>query len=109
MEVTAQAAAIKDLKAQIKQLKKKAIPVINHHNAWFRAAWLKKQQKKKYIEKSKKRRSVSKQGRKIVKSSKGAPSVQTHTDWDGLDTDLEATLNEAMDYTLAQNEGKTDS
>ncbi|GJT07796.1 hypothetical protein Tco_0842258 [Tanacetum coccineum] len=61
------------------------------------------------MEKSKKRRSVSKQGRKAVKSSKGAPSVQTHTDWDGLDTDLEATLNEAMDYTLAQEEGKTDS
>ncbi|GJS95399.1 hypothetical protein Tco_0802367 [Tanacetum coccineum] len=58
------------------------------------------------MEKSKKRRSVSKQGRKAVKSSKGAPS---HTDWDGLDTDLEATLNEAMDYTLAQDEGKTDS
>ncbi|GJR82675.1 hypothetical protein Tco_0153460 [Tanacetum coccineum] len=69
-----QAAEIKDLKAQMKQLKKKAKP-----------------------------------GRKVVKSSKGAPSVQTHTDWDGLDTDLEAMLNEAIDYTLAQNEGKTDS
>ncbi|GJT29631.1 putative ribonuclease H-like domain-containing protein [Tanacetum coccineum] len=103
-----QAAEIKDLKAQIKQLKKKTRPVINHHKAWFRAARLKKQQKKKDMEKSKKRRSVSKQGRKAVKSSKGAPSVQTHTDWDGLDTDLEASLNEAMD-TLAQDEGKTDS
>ncbi|GJY45964.1 hypothetical protein Tco_0435027 [Tanacetum coccineum] len=60
----AQAAEIKDLKAQIKQLKKKTRP-----------------------------------GRKAVKSSKGAPSVQTHTDWDGLDTDLEASLNDAMDYT----------
>ncbi|GJZ18972.1 hypothetical protein Tco_0555562 [Tanacetum coccineum] len=64
LEVIAQAVEIKDLKAQIKQLKKKA-----------------------------------------VKYSKGAPSVQTHTDWDGLDIDLEKT----MDYTLAQNEGKTDS
>ncbi|GKD07661.1 hypothetical protein Tco_1187346, partial [Tanacetum coccineum] len=64
---------IKDLKAQIKQLKTKARP-----------------------------------GRKAVKSSKGAPSVQTHTDWDGLDTNLEALLNEAMD-TLDQDEGKTDS
>ncbi|GJY20797.1 hypothetical protein Tco_0393363 [Tanacetum coccineum] len=27
---------IKDLKAQIKQLKKKAIPIINHYKAWFR-------------------------------------------------------------------------
>ncbi|GKF10683.1 hypothetical protein Tco_0048609, partial [Tanacetum coccineum] len=93
----------------IKQLKKKARPVINHHKAWFRAARLKKHQKKKDMEKSKKRRSVSKQGRKAVKSSKGAPSVQTHTNWDGLDIDLEASLNEAMDYTLAQEEGKTDS
>ncbi|GKC87705.1 hypothetical protein Tco_1148354 [Tanacetum coccineum] len=89
-QVTAQATAIKDLKAQIKQLKKKAKPVINHHNAWFRSARLKKQQKKKDMEKSKKRMIVSKQGRKVVKSSK-------------------ATLNEAMDYTLAQNKGKTDS
>ncbi|GJR62060.1 hypothetical protein Tco_1504222 [Tanacetum coccineum] len=37
-QVTAQAAEIKDLKAQIKQLKKKARPVFNHHKAWFRAA-----------------------------------------------------------------------
>ncbi|GJY49970.1 hypothetical protein Tco_0439926 [Tanacetum coccineum] len=100
-QVTAQAAEIKDLKAQIKQLKKKARPVINHHKAWFRAAMLKKQQKKKDMEKPKKRRSVSKQGRKAIKSSKGAPSVQTNTDWDDLDTDLE-------DYTLAQDKGKTD-
>ncbi|GJT04251.1 hypothetical protein Tco_0838713 [Tanacetum coccineum] len=59
MEVTAQAAEIKDLKAQIKQLKKKARPVINHHKAWFRDTRLKKQQKKKDIEKSNKRRSVT--------------------------------------------------
>ncbi|GJT27268.1 hypothetical protein Tco_0907543 [Tanacetum coccineum] len=49
------------------------------------------------------------QGRKAVKSSKGAPSVQTNTDWDALDTDLDETINEAMDYTLAQDEGKTGS
>ncbi|GKC36379.1 hypothetical protein Tco_1048763 [Tanacetum coccineum] len=73
-QVTSQVAEIKDLKAQIKQLKKKARP-----------------------------------GRKAVKSSKCAPSLQTNTDWDGLDIDLEASLNEAMDYTLAQEEGKTDS
>ncbi|GKF37971.1 hypothetical protein Tco_0114729 [Tanacetum coccineum] len=104
----AQVAEIKILKSQIKQLKKKARPVINHHKAWFRAARLKKQQKKKDMEKSKKRRSVSKQGRKGVKSSKGAPSVHTHTDWDAMDIDLEATLNDAMDYTLTQDEGKTE-
>ncbi|GJT43657.1 putative ribonuclease H-like domain-containing protein [Tanacetum coccineum] len=83
-QVTAQAAEIKDLKAQIKQLKKKARPVINHHKAWFRAAMLKKQQKKKDIEKPKKRRSVS-----------GEESYET--------------IDEAMDYTFAQDEGKIDS
>ncbi|GJU61369.1 hypothetical protein Tco_1243204 [Tanacetum coccineum] len=62
-----------------------------------------------HMEKTKKKRSISKQGRKAVKSSKGAPSVQIHTDWDGLDTDLKALLNEAIDYTLAQDEEKTDS
>ncbi|GJS72051.1 hypothetical protein Tco_0704892 [Tanacetum coccineum] len=87
----AQAAKIKDLKAQIKHLMKKARLVINHHKAWFRAAMLKKHQKKKDIEKLKKRRSVSKQGRKAVKSSK------------------DETIDEAMDYTFAQDEGKTDS
>ncbi|GKC85927.1 hypothetical protein Tco_1141644, partial [Tanacetum coccineum] len=61
------------------------------------------------MEKPKKRRSVSKQGRKSVKSSKGAPSVQTNTDCDALDTHLDETINEAMDYTLAQDEGKTNS
>ncbi|GKC97500.1 hypothetical protein Tco_1167775, partial [Tanacetum coccineum] len=107
--VTAQTAEIKDLKSQIKQLKKKARLVINHHKAWFRAAILKKHQKKKDMEKPTKRRSVSKQGRKAVKSSKGAPSVQTNTDCDALDTDLDEISNEAMDYTLAQDEEKTDS
>ncbi|GJX81577.1 hypothetical protein Tco_0331058 [Tanacetum coccineum] len=80
-----------------------------NHGAWFRAARLKKQQKNKDIEKLKKKRNVIQIGRKAVNLQKGAPSVQTHTDWDGLDTDLEATLNEAMDYTLAQDKGKTDS
>ncbi|GJT19903.1 putative ribonuclease H-like domain-containing protein [Tanacetum coccineum] len=79
-QVTAQAAEIKDLKAQIKQLKKKARPVINHHKSCLGLLGRRKQQK-----------------------------TETHTDWDALDTDLEATLNEAMDYTLAQDEGKTDS
>ncbi|GJX12704.1 putative ribonuclease H-like domain-containing protein [Tanacetum coccineum] len=75
-QATAQAAEFKDLKTQIKQLKKKAIPIINHHKAWFRADMLKKQQKKKDMEKTKKRRTL---------------------------------LNESMDYTLAQDEGKTNS
>ncbi|GJR00993.1 hypothetical protein Tco_0523977 [Tanacetum coccineum] len=60
-----------------------------------------KRQEGKAMKKSKKRRSVSKQGRKAVKSSKGAPSVPTNTEWDALDLDI----NEAMDYTLAQDKG----
>ncbi|GJS42480.1 ribonuclease H-like domain-containing protein [Tanacetum coccineum] len=35
--VTTQAAQIKDLKSQIKQLKKTAKPVISHHNAWIKS------------------------------------------------------------------------
>ncbi|GKG47360.1 hypothetical protein Tco_0506845, partial [Tanacetum coccineum] len=56
MKVTAQAVEIKALKAQIKQLKKKARPVINHHKAWFKASRMKKLHKEKGMEKSKKRR-----------------------------------------------------
>ncbi|GJQ96733.1 hypothetical protein Tco_0007872 [Tanacetum coccineum] len=51
------------------------------------------------MDKSKKRRSVSKQVRKAVKSSKGAPSVPTNTEWD----DLEMDIDDTMDYTLAQD------
>ncbi|GJR82904.1 putative reverse transcriptase domain-containing protein [Tanacetum coccineum] len=39
-----------------------------------------------------------------VKSSKGAPIVPTNNEWDDLDMDIDDT----MDYTLAQDEGKTD-
>ncbi|GKC74291.1 hypothetical protein Tco_1120174 [Tanacetum coccineum] len=104
-QVTTQAAEIKGLKARIKHLKKKTRPVIHYHKAWLRAVRLKKQQKEKAMGKSKKRRGVSKQGRKAVKSSKGAPSMHTHTDWDDMDTYLEATLDEVMDYTPAQDKG----
>ncbi|GJV06915.1 hypothetical protein Tco_1344571 [Tanacetum coccineum] len=41
-QVTTQAAQIKDLKTQIKQLKKKAKPVISHHNAWIKSVSMKK-------------------------------------------------------------------
>ncbi|GKA88735.1 hypothetical protein Tco_0810499, partial [Tanacetum coccineum] len=61
-------------------------------------------QNKKKVLKTSKRRSVFKQGRKTVKSSKGAPTVPTNTEWDDLDMDIYDT----MDYTLAQDEGKTD-
>ncbi|GJU18511.1 hypothetical protein Tco_1146477 [Tanacetum coccineum] len=39
-----------------------------------------------------------------IKIKKGAPTVPTNTEWDDLDMDIDDT----MDYTLAQDEGKTD-
>ncbi|GJT32031.1 hypothetical protein Tco_0922450 [Tanacetum coccineum] len=102
-QVTAQAAEIKSLKAQVKKLKRQARPFILHHKGWLRAVKRKIQNKKKVL-KTSKRRSVFKQGRKTVKSSKGAPTVPINTEWDDLDMDIDDT----MDYTLAQDEGKID-
>ncbi|GKD75284.1 hypothetical protein Tco_1333566, partial [Tanacetum coccineum] len=91
----------KSLRAQVKRLKKLSKPYIRHHKAWLRAVKLKTHQKQ--LDKSKKRRSVSKQGRKTIKSSKGDPSVPTNTKWNELDD-----IDDTMDYILAQDEGKTD-
>ncbi|GKC67291.1 hypothetical protein Tco_1099889, partial [Tanacetum coccineum] len=81
--VTGQAKEIKALKAQVKKLKRKAIPVINYHKAWLWATRLKK------------RRGVFKQRMKVVKSSKGEPSA--HKDL-AFDDDFEDLLDDAMDY-----------
>ncbi|GJY83007.1 putative ribonuclease H-like domain-containing protein [Tanacetum coccineum] len=78
-----QAIEIKALKAQVKKLKRKSRPVINHHKAWLRATRLKK------------RRGVFKQGRKVVKSSKEEPSA--HKD-PAFKDDFEDLLDDAMDY-----------
>ncbi|GKC65151.1 hypothetical protein Tco_1097749 [Tanacetum coccineum] len=78
-QVTAQAAKIKSLKAQVKKLKKQAMPFILHHKAWLRTVKRKNQNKKKVLKTSKRRS-------------------------DDLDMDIDDT----MDYTLAQDEGKTD-
>ncbi|GJY31339.1 hypothetical protein Tco_0414834 [Tanacetum coccineum] len=64
----------------------------------------KKKENKEKVMKTSKRRSVFKQGRKTIKSSKGAPTVPTNTEWDDLDMNIDDTI----DYTLAQDEGKTD-
>ncbi|GKA59007.1 hypothetical protein Tco_0758320 [Tanacetum coccineum] len=51
--VTTQAAQIKYLKSQIKQLKKKAKPVISHHNAWIKSVSIKQRlARKKSLKKS---------------------------------------------------------
>ncbi|GJV25228.1 hypothetical protein Tco_1377923 [Tanacetum coccineum] len=90
-QVTTQAAQIKDLKSQIKQLKKKAKPVITHHKAWMKSVSMKqrlagkKSLKKKWMQKE----SVSKQGRKSAKST---PTAHTDQVFDDVD------VNDAMDY-----------
>ncbi|GKD11659.1 hypothetical protein Tco_1196066 [Tanacetum coccineum] len=95
-QVTAQAAKIKSFKTQVKKLKKQARPFILHHKAWLRTVKRKNQNKEKVLKTSKRRRTV--------KSSKGAPTVPTNTEWDDLDIDIDDT----MDYTLVQDKGKTD-
>ncbi|GKB33535.1 hypothetical protein Tco_0872936 [Tanacetum coccineum] len=101
-EVTKQAKEIQTLKAKINKLKKKTKPFIVHHTAWVKAVNLKRQQKKKALQKKRMHRDyVSKQGRKEVKSFKGEPSVPKYSAWDDLDVDIDDT----MEYTLAQDEG----
>ncbi|GJS22819.1 hypothetical protein Tco_0451451 [Tanacetum coccineum] len=90
-QVTTQAAQIKDLKSQIKQLKKKAKPVISHHNAWIKSVSIKKRlaRKKSLKKKWMQKESVSKQGRKSAKST---PTAHTDQVFDDVD------VNDAMDY-----------
>ncbi|GKD12480.1 hypothetical protein Tco_1196887 [Tanacetum coccineum] len=63
-QVTTQAAQIKDLKSQIKQLKKKAKPVISHHNAWIKSVSMKKRLARK---KSLKKKLMQKESAERVK------------------------------------------
>ncbi|GKA90731.1 hypothetical protein Tco_0812601 [Tanacetum coccineum] len=83
---TDQAKQIKQLKAQIKKLKKKAKPVIAHHKAWVKSVSLKqtlarkKSLKKQWMQKE----SVSKQGRKPAKAE---PSVHKDSLFDELADD----------------------
>ncbi|GJR43379.1 hypothetical protein Tco_1311482 [Tanacetum coccineum] len=88
-QFTSQAKEIKALKAQVKKLKKKANPVISHHKAWLRATRLTK------------RRGVSKQGRKAIKSSKGDPTVHKDPAFNAFD---DVDVDEAMDYMDAHYE-----
>ncbi|GKE76917.1 hypothetical protein Tco_1543037, partial [Tanacetum coccineum] len=101
-QVTDQAKEIKQLKEQIKKLKKKAKPVITHHRAWMKSVSLKqrlagkKSLKKNWMQKE----SVSKQGRK---SAKAEPSVHKDPLFDELPDD---TLD-YMDTKDAQDVGRT--
>ncbi|GKA88489.1 hypothetical protein Tco_0810253 [Tanacetum coccineum] len=78
-----------DLKTQIKQLKKKAKPVISHHNAWIKSVSMKKRlaRKKSLKIKLMQKESVSKQSRKPAKSE---PTMHKDPAFDDLD--------DAMDY-----------
>ncbi|GJZ47456.1 hypothetical protein Tco_0601288 [Tanacetum coccineum] len=85
-QVTDQAKEIKNLKAQIKKLKKQAKPVITHHRAWMKSVSLKQRLAGKKSLKSNwmQKESVSKQGRK---SAKAEPSVHKDPLFDELDDD----------------------
>ncbi|GJR09762.1 putative ribonuclease H-like domain-containing protein [Tanacetum coccineum] len=90
-----QAKEIKNLKAQIKKLKKKSKPVIIHHKAWMISISLKKR-----LAGKKSKESVSKQGRK---SAKAKPLVHKDSLFDKLPDD---TLD-YMDTEDAQDVGRT--
>ncbi|GJT11444.1 hypothetical protein Tco_0858486 [Tanacetum coccineum] len=100
--VTNQAKQIKQLKAQIKKLKKKAKPVITHHRAWMKSVSMKqrlagkKSLKTQWMQKE----SVSKQGRKPAKAE---PSVHKDPLFDELADD---TLD-YMDTENAQDMGRS--
>ncbi|GJV96500.1 hypothetical protein Tco_1548077 [Tanacetum coccineum] len=92
----AQAVEILKLKTIIKKLKKKCQLVISHHRAWLRSAsrlYMKKKLGKK--------ESVSKQGRKNVKSG---PKLDDST-FDDLDADLAHGMDN-METEEAVNEGR---
>ncbi|GKA18743.1 hypothetical protein Tco_0698658 [Tanacetum coccineum] len=97
-----QAKEIKNLKAQIKKLKKQAKPVITHHRAWMKSVSLKQRLagkrslKKNWMQKE----SVSKQGRK---SAKAEPSVHKDPLFDELDDDE----IDNMDTEDAQDVGRS--
>ncbi|GJR38091.1 hypothetical protein Tco_1213775 [Tanacetum coccineum] len=93
------------LKSQIKQLKKKAKPVISHHHAWIKSVSMKKRlaRKKSLTKKLMQKESVSKQGRNPAKSE---PTVHKDLAFD----DFDDIVDNAMDYMEtkdAQDEGRT--
>ncbi|GJX14225.1 hypothetical protein Tco_0205983 [Tanacetum coccineum] len=92
-QVTAQAKEIKDLKAQVKKLKKGVKPLITHHKAWMKTRLARKTSlKKKGVHKE----YVSKQGRKFVKTFKGKPYVHKDLAFDDLDDFVN--VDDTLDY-----------
>ncbi|GJZ47803.1 hypothetical protein Tco_0601635 [Tanacetum coccineum] len=91
----AQAKEIKDLKAQVKKLKKGVKPLITHHKAWIKTRLARKTSlKKKEVHKE----YVSKQGRKSVKTFKGEPYVHKDPAFDDLDDFVDVDVDDILDY-----------
>ncbi|GJS31756.1 retrovirus-related pol polyprotein from transposon TNT 1-94 [Tanacetum coccineum] len=106
-QVTIKANEIKDLKAQVKKLKKGVKPLITHHKAWMKTRLARKTSlKKKGVYKE----YVSKQGRKSVKTFKGEPFVHKDQAFDDLDdfVDVDDTLDyiETEDSEQGEAQGK---
>ncbi|GJX58312.1 hypothetical protein Tco_0289702 [Tanacetum coccineum] len=101
-QVTDQAKEIKNLKAQIKKLKKQAKPVITHYRAWMKSVSLKQRLSGKKSLKSNwmQKEFVSIQGRK---SAKVEPSVHKDPLFDELDDDE----IDNMDNEDAQDVGRS--
>ncbi|GJY39461.1 hypothetical protein Tco_0425825 [Tanacetum coccineum] len=74
--VTAQAVNIKDLKAQIKKLKKKARLVINHHKSWIKSLSMKKRlARKKKMESVRRGPEAGASGSTLRRSSQNSISI----------------------------------
>ncbi|GJT41820.1 putative ribonuclease H-like domain-containing protein [Tanacetum coccineum] len=104
-----------DLRLQsIKQLKKKAKPVISHHNAWIKSVSInkilarKKSLKKKWMQKE----SVYKQGRKSAKSTPTAHTDQVFDDVDEVSTakpkEVEVSTDKLDEGTAEPKDGTSD-
>ncbi|GJS57188.1 hypothetical protein Tco_0651972 [Tanacetum coccineum] len=87
-QVTAQAKEITALKAQLTKFRRKARPLISHHQAWVKSVKRKQRLARKESLKKKKRmqkESVSKQGKKSAKSQPSVPKDPAFDDFDDLD------------------------
>ncbi|GKD27893.1 hypothetical protein Tco_1234107 [Tanacetum coccineum] len=91
-QVSDQAIEIKELKAQVKKLKRRANPLIKFHKAWVRAT------------KMKKKGGVFKQRRKVVKSSKGDPSAHKDPAFEDFKDDFEGSMDDAMEYERTEED-----
>ncbi|GJR79033.1 hypothetical protein Tco_0149818 [Tanacetum coccineum] len=89
-QVTSQAKEIIVLKAKLKKFKRKATPLISHHQAWVKSVKRKQRLAKKEALKKKRmqKESVSKQGRKVAKDDPFVHKDQVADDFndgDGVD------------------------